>query len=237
MSRQASLTSQAYRMIREDLLVCRLAPGDKLNIKELAGTLGVSLGAVREALSRLTSEGFVTEDAGRGFRAAPITVSELVDLVRVRTNIEGQCLRRSIEIGGPGWESEVVATNHRLTRTPIVLPGSAARLNDEYAAAHADFHAALSAGCDSPWLLRLRNWLYAQSERYRYLTVPLARDERDLCGEHLKLMQAALDRDADLAVALLEEHLGKTAKILLAQGSAAISSPTASLCARRPAEG
>ena len=144
-------------------------------------------------------------------------------------------MRRSIEIGGLGWESEVVASNHRLNRTPIVLAGSATRLNDDYASAHADFHAASSARCDSPWLLRMRNWPHAQSERYRYPTVPLARDERDLAGEHIKLMQAALDRNADLAVTLLAEHLGKTAKILLAQGSPALARPTASLAARRSA--
>jgi DNA-binding GntR family transcriptional regulator len=217
MSRQASLTTRAYQMIREDLLTCRLAPGDKLSIKDISAALGVSLGAVREALARLTSEGFVTADSRRGFRATPITVSELVDLVRVRANIEGQCLRRSIEIGGLGWESEVVATNHRLSKTPILPAGSAIRLNDDYAAAHAAFHAALTSACDSPWLLRLRDWLYAQSERYRYLTVPLGRQQRDLVQEHQDLMTAALARDAERATALLEAHLGKTARILLDQ--------------------
>ena len=80
----ASLTQRAYRNLREDLLTCRHAPGSRLNIKEIAEGLGVSLGAAREALSRLTSEGFVVSEDRRGFRAAPIAREDLRDLVDFR---------------------------------------------------------------------------------------------------------------------------------------------------------
>src|SRR3546814_13242605 len=86
MTREYSLTERAYKRLRDDLLTCRLAPGDKLNIKEISETLGVSLGAIREALSRLTSEGFVIADERRGFRASPISVEELRDLALGRAS-------------------------------------------------------------------------------------------------------------------------------------------------------
>lgn len=216
----ASLTQRAYRNLREDLLTCRHAPGSRLNIKEIAEGLGVSLGAAREALSRLTSEGFVVSEDRRGFRAAPISSEDLRDLVRVRASIEGQCLRRAIAVGGLDWESAIVAASHRLSKTPAVLPGHEMRLNEDYAAAHAAFHAALVSACDSIWLGRIRDLLYAQSERYRYLAVPLARHARDLVHEHVSLAEAALARDADRAVALLEEHLGRTAAALFAASPA-----------------
>ena len=215
MARSSSLTERAYRQLREDLLTCRHAPGDRLNIKEISDALGVSLGAVREALSRLTSEGFVVAEDRRGFRAAPISVAELRDLVAVRANIEGQCLRRSIEVGGLDWESEIVATCHRLCRTPSVRDPAEPQLSEAFATAHDAFHAALVSACDSIWLGRMRSLLYAQSERYRHLTVPLAKQERDLVKEHRDLADAALARDADRAVALLGEHLARTANILI----------------------
>ncbi|MDB5737096.1 MAG: GntR family transcriptional regulator [Sphingomonas bacterium] len=216
----SSLTQRAYLQLREDLLTCRHAPGVRLNIKEIAEALGVSLGAVREALSRLTSEGFVESEDRRGYRAAPISGADLRDLVRVRANIEGQCLRRAIEIGGLDWESAVVSASHRLSKTPAIMPDHPERLNDAYAVAHAAFHAALVSACDSIWLSRMRDMLYAQSERYRYLAVPLARLARDLVHEHGELTQAALARDADKAVALLEAHLGRTANTLLEANAA-----------------
>jgi DNA-binding GntR family transcriptional regulator len=222
MKGKISLTERAYQQLREDLLTCRLAPGDKINIKDIADRLEFSLGAVREALSRLTSEGFVIADNSRGFRVTPISIEELTDLVAVRTEIEGQCLRRAIACGGLDWESAIVSSAHRLARTPVNVEGQS-RLNDDYAKAHSAFHAALVSACDSPWLLRMRNWLYAQSERYRYLTVPLARRERDIGEEHRQQVEAALARDADRAVFLLEAHLSATARILIDREPATIN--------------
>lgn len=214
MTKKLSLTERAYRQLRDDLLTCRLVPGAKINIKDITERQGFSLGAVREALSRLTSEGFVTQDDVRGFRVTPISIADLHDLVSVRSDIEGQCLRRAIAKGGLDWEAAIVSAAHRLSKTPTRDPQEAARLNEDYADAHAAFHHALVAACDSPWLLRMRDWLYAQSERYRYLTVPLAHGHRDLVHEHAQIVDAALARDADRAVSLLTDHLTTTARLL-----------------------
>ncbi|WP_449472806.1 GntR family transcriptional regulator [Sphingobium chungangianum] len=215
MTRKLSLTERAYRQLRDDLLTCRLVPGAKINIKDITETQGFSLGAVREALSRLTSEGFVTQDDARGFRVTPISIADLIDLVGVRRDIEGQCLRRAIEKGGLDWETSIVSAAHRLSKTPMRDRQEATRLNEDYADAHAAFHQALVAACDSPWLLKMRDWLYAQSERYRYLTVPLAHRDRDLVHEHAQIVDAALARDAERAVALLTDHLIATARVLI----------------------
>lgn len=215
MSKKLSLTESAYRQLRDDLLACRLVPGEKINIKDIADSRGFSLGAVREALARLTSEGFVTLDESRGFRVAPISLDDLADLVALRSDIEGQCLRRAIRHGGLDWESQIVSAAHRLSKTPPGDPADPMRLNEDYAMAHSAFHQALVAACESPWLLRMRAWLYDQSERYRYLTVPLSNAERDLTREHAAIVEAALARDADTAVSLLSDHLMATARLLI----------------------
>ena len=62
----ANLTQAAYEGLRADLLACRIPPGKKLKIQELCDRLSVSLGAIREALSRLTSEGLVVAEPQRG---------------------------------------------------------------------------------------------------------------------------------------------------------------------------
>ena len=55
--KSSSLTAEAYAKIRAEILSCRLAPAQKLIITDVCDSYGFSLGAVREALSRLTSEG------------------------------------------------------------------------------------------------------------------------------------------------------------------------------------
>lgn len=213
----SSLTQDAYERLRADLLACRLQPGARLKIGELCQTLSVSLSAVREALSRLTSEGLVVAEPQRGFRVAPISAEELRDLTQVRAQIEGMCLDRAIAVGDVGWESRLVAAFHRLSRTPEREPEDPQRMNEAWSAAHAAYHEALVGACDSPWLLRLRGMLYAQSERYRRLSVPLAEVARDLNREHQEIMEAALARDAGRAKALMTRHLELTTRVLLEQ--------------------
>ena len=217
MARDSSqnLTQSAYEGLRADLLACRIKPGSRLKIQELCDLFSVSLGAVREALSRLTSEGLVVAEPQRGFRAAPISVAELRDLTMVRIEIEQLCLRRAIAVGTVDWEVRLVAAFHRLSRTPERAPADPMRADDEWADAHAAFHAALVDGADSPWLLRLHAQLYAQSERYRRLSIPLSTEQRDVTKEHQDILDAALNRDAERAVALLARHLALTSEILL----------------------
>jgi len=213
----ASLTQNAYERLRADLLACRLRPGARLIINELCQSLAVSLSAVREALSRLTSEGLVVAEPQRGFRVAPISAEELRDLTGVRTQIEGLCLDRAIAVGDVGWESQLVAAFHRLSRTPEREPDDPERMNEAWSVAHATYHRALVGACDSPWLLRLRETLYAQSERYRRLSVPLAEVTRDLNREHQDIMEAALAHDAERAKTFMTEHLELTTRALLEQ--------------------
>ena len=213
----SSLTQDAYERLRADLLACRLRPGARLKINELCQALSVSLSAVREALARLTAEGLVVAEPQRGFRVAPISADELRDLTSVRAQIEGLCLERAIAMGDVGWESQLVAAFHRLSRTPEREPEDLERMGEAWSAAHAAYHEALVAACDSPWLLRLRAILYAQSERYRRLSVPLAEIARDLNREHQDLMEAALARDTGRTRALMAQHVELTTRVLLEQ--------------------
>lgn len=215
MAPKSSLTQEAYERLRADLLACRLKPGERLRINDLCKHLSVSLGAVREALSRLTSEGLVSAEPQRGFRAAPISATELKDLTMVRTEIDGLCLRRAIAAGDVAWEGRIVASYHQLSRTPYHAPDDPQRLSDEFSRVHANFHEELVSACDSRWLRRLRGMLFAQSERYRGLSVPLARFDRDRNREHRELMEAVLARDADTAVASMKAHVETTLRILL----------------------
>ena len=211
----ANMTQGAYEGLRADLLACRILPGTKLKIQELCNRFSVSLGAVREALSRLTSEGLVVAEPQRGFRVAPISAADLADLTMVRVEIDSLCLRRAISHGDVSWEARLVAAAHRLSRTPERTPDDPARTNEDWAEAHSAFHLALVDGCGSPWLLHLHALLYAQSERYRRLSMPFATSGRNVDAEHQAIVAATLARDAETAVRLLAAHLEATERILL----------------------
>jgi DNA-binding FadR family transcriptional regulator len=62
----ASLSEKAYQHIRQQVFAGALAPGDRLVNRTLAKQLGTSFIPVREAISRLASEGLVQQVAGAG---------------------------------------------------------------------------------------------------------------------------------------------------------------------------
>ena len=203
----STLTNAAYEQLREEILTCRAVPGQRMNIGEWSTHLEVSPGAVREALSRLTAEGLVVAEPQRGFRVVAVSADDLRQLTDARVTVEEIVVRRSIARGDVAWETRVVAANHGLSRTPM-------RERDAWVLAHAELHEAIVAACDNPYLLEVRRGLYAKSERYRQLSVPLARSKRDVAGEHRAITEAVIERDAVRAASLLIGHIEETTRIL-----------------------
>jgi DNA-binding GntR family transcriptional regulator len=70
--------------------------------------------------------------------------------------------------------------------------------------------------CDSPILRDICRSLYDASEFYRRWTYSVPGAVRDIPGEHRALMEAALARDTERAVALLTEHFERTTRTVLA---------------------
>jgi DNA-binding GntR family transcriptional regulator len=205
-----TLTSAVCEKLRKDILSARLAPGQKLNVAHLSKGFGVSFAAIREALSRLVADGLVQASDQRGFRVSPVSIADLEDVTRTRIDIEGLALRRSIERGGADWLAAVERAFASLLAVPYRDPTDPKVHNEAWLIHHRVFHRTLVSVCESPWLLRFRDTLYEQSERYRQLSIPLDAGLRDVDAEHRLIVEAVLRRDADTAVAALAAHFSRT---------------------------
>lgn len=202
-------------LIRAEILDGQLPAGAKLNIGALQKRFDVSLGAIREALSRLSAEGMVIAESQRGYRVSPVSSEEMMDLTTTRIEVESLCLAKAMQLGDVEWETRIVAAAHRMERLEEVPSDPQARVTPVWADSHREFHEALVSACPSLWLMRLRRILHEQSERYRRLSVPLETDHRDVRGEHRRIMAAVLARDEDAALQALKLHFLSTAEIIL----------------------
>ncbi|BDI06040.1 GntR family transcriptional regulator [Sphaerotilus microaerophilus] len=211
-----SLTTMAFERLRSDILLGELKPDERLRIQGLSERYSVGATAIREALSRLVTDGLVESEDQRGFCVAPVSREELQDLTATRVAVEQIALRGAIAHGGVDWESHLLSSFHRLLRAPLPLNPSDAL---QWSQVHRQFHESLLAGCGSTWTLRLCRLLYDKSERYRNLadraTTP---HSRDTVTEHRQLMDAAMARDAERACELLSEHFWETTQIILKAG-------------------
>jgi DNA-binding GntR family transcriptional regulator len=83
-----TLTEQVYQALRRRLGDGGVAPGTFLREPELSEAMGVSRTPIREALSRLVSEGFVERIPHRGFRTPEHSIDTLVHLYPVLVALE-----------------------------------------------------------------------------------------------------------------------------------------------------
>ena len=205
-----------YQRLRQDILGGRLVPGERLKFPELSRRYETSVGAAREALTRLVADGFVRTQSNLGFRVMPLSHEDLAELTYARLEIESLVLRLSVRDGDMDWESAAVAAHHRLKRTQFLAQDGAAHPTDAWSAAHAAFHTALLAGCRNHRLLATATGLREEAELYLQWSISSGREpDRDVTGEHQALLDAAVARDADRAAELLRDHIAHTAQLLI----------------------
>jgi len=197
--------------LRHDIVTNAFAPVAKLKFADLTARYGVGVGTLREALSHLVSEGFVTLDVGRGYRVAPVSLADLDDVVSLYAEFETRALADSIRHGDDDWEARVVASGHRLVLIHALPWEERMKRHGEWVSRHRDFHGRLVECCRSRWLLRLRAVLFDQLDRYRFLSKMHRSDGMDKGNEHRRIMEHALARDVDGACRLMEQHIRETA--------------------------
>lgn len=208
-----TLATTVTGQLRAAIISGEMAPGTKINIHRLRDQLGVSLSPLREALSRLFSEGFLTFQDNRGYRVAPVSESDLRQISLLRVKLETVALREAIERGDAKWEQAVMLRLEELQG----LPYDPKDLHsvEQYETAHRNFHVDLISACNMPLLLQFSLTLHRLSDRYRRIFTTASYLTSHRRGEHIELAMATVERRKNEAVALLKRHIEKTSTQIL----------------------
>jgi DNA-binding GntR family transcriptional regulator len=110
--RRSVLSDDIYLLIRKMIFNYEILPGAKVNIDALAKQLEVSQTPVREALSRLESDGLIVKEPLKGFRATDLlTIQELDNLFKFRLLIEpfaaAEAAKKIDETGKKALKAEI----------------------------------------------------------------------------------------------------------------------------------
>ena len=224
--RAATRAAAVHERIRDDILGGRLRPGERLKFQVVCERYQTSVGAAREALTRLVSEGLVRTQPNLGYTVTPLSLEELADLTEARVDLECLALRRAIEHGDRRWEAAAIAAHHVLATTPFTSEAEPDRPTDEWARVHTEFHFALIAGCPNRRILQMACSLREEASLYQLWSVSFRREpQRDGAAEHRAILEATVAKDADKAVDLLREHIQHTSQLLQADGVHDLGSP------------
>lgn len=196
------------KQIRDEILSGAFQPGAKLHVRDLSDRLGLSISPIREALNQLAAQGIVQHSAQRGFTAPSADLDDLADLTLARTALNEATVRDAVLHGDAEWEEGILLAHHRLSRTDRTESAA------DWEALHRRFHMAIVEGCRSQRLVNYCSQLFEMADWYRVISRLSASSPRKVEDEHQAIMRAALSRDADETVRLLNEHVECTDKLV-----------------------
>ena len=211
-----SKASEALRRIRADIVAGALKPDQKLSFKYLVSRYGVGTSPLREALCQLAGQGLVDLESQRGFRVAPVSKADLMDVISMRRHAEIYAMGLSIEHGDDLWRWNLQAAT-------AIFSGVAAKAGDQrpiderWEEIHRSFHFALIGACDSPTLLRFCKQIYHRFDRYRRIAIPAQSFMAGSAMDHVEITKAALNGEGPRAQSLLLRHIDDIAEVVVAR--------------------
>ncbi|MCX5126319.1 GntR family transcriptional regulator [Streptomyces sp. NPDC002812] len=204
LERPGPLRDRVYGALLELITTRALQPGQHLVESELAGHLGVSRQPVREALQRLSTEGWVDLRPAQGAFVHEPTEEEADQLLTVRTLLEAEAARLAAAHAG----AEAVAALEELC-----AQGERAVAADDVdtaVATNARLHAKIMELAGNAVLAELAAQV---DRRVRWYYTPVARQRgHQSWVEHRELIAAIADRDGEAATAIMRAHTEHTRK-------------------------
>ncbi|WP_328729422.1 GntR family transcriptional regulator [Falsiroseomonas algicola] len=224
----------AYRRLRADVLLGRLAPGRKLGLDGLRSIYDAGVGTLREALNRLATEGLVVAEGQRGFTVAPVSAEDFREIADLRLLLERHAIRLSFAAGDLDWEGRVVGAHHKLAALERKLLAGEAADTALWKRYDREFHHALIEACGSGVLLETYAAAYDRYLRYQMVAVVFR--GAVAADQHAALLGCALARDAARAGEVLEAHIaGCVDQVLRSRALAPIAFEARSVPATPPA--
>lgn len=190
--------------LRGAILRGDLKPGQKVNLDRLRDEYGVSLSPLREAISRLAVDGLVKTQDQRGSTISPLTSSEILEIGRLRREVDVLALRTAMVRGGTAWQADVRKMAVELHAASQAE--DAEHFEELWSIAHTNFHKALVDGSQMPMLIAFCMNLHDLHDRYRrQLSAPNA-PFSEVWREHAQIASYAVSGDADAATLALQTH-------------------------------
>jgi DNA-binding GntR family transcriptional regulator len=203
-----SLTKLLVEKLKEAIVEGKLAPGEPLAEAQLAASLKVGPAALREALRKLESQGFVTFRPDNEVVVSKPSREEIEDHYAIAGALEGLAARLAVERAQPG-EVERLRELHQALK-------EACQKRDvvRYFDARTEFHRLIADIARNERLYRLIEQLRQDLQKTRALSLRLPQRLDYSMREHDQILDAFVKRNPDLAAAAMARHLNNQVEFL-----------------------
>jgi DNA-binding GntR family transcriptional regulator len=206
-SRPAAASDATRKIVRTTTVeLVTTAIRQRILSGDLADELGVSRVPIREAITRLTGEGLLTNVPHKGAYVAELSIEEVQETFEIRLRLEPWLFSQAIP---HITEGEIARAENLVTEMDGAESGMWGQLNWR-------FHETLYVPAHRDITLQMLRVLHDRSDRYfrfQVKQVPIRQQSHD---EHMAMVAACRKRDAKLGAKLLEQHVKIAAQQIVA---------------------
>lgn len=194
-------SAELEEVIEEDIVLGRLAPGDRLDEASLSIRFVVSRTPIREALIQLASSGLVQLRPRRGAVVTEVGPQRLYEMFEVMAELESMCVRLAARRMSTEERSAFLAA-HEACR-----PAAESRDSDAYFHLNETFHQCIYDGSHNGFLAEQARALQRRLRPYRRLQLRAANRVANSFAEHERIVAAMMSGDSELAARELYHHV------------------------------
>jgi DNA-binding GntR family transcriptional regulator len=197
--------------LRDGILSGQYVPGTRLDQKQLAADLGVSLIPVREGLRQLEAEGLVRIEPRRGAFVAERSAKDVRSISLIRERLE----ELATQLAVPHLTDETLRRldefnqqmEHAMQNQDMV----------HFLELNRQFHFTIYDTSEQPLLVQIISGLWDRFRLYRNRTTFISQNARRSLEEHREIYQALVARDVLTAGWLIREHVRRAAATIAAK--------------------
>jgi DNA-binding GntR family transcriptional regulator len=196
-----TISTRIYKELATQIISGKLAPGRKLEEKQLAAQFGASRTPIREALRELAARGFIELIPRRGGVVTRISLDQLVDMLEAECEVEALCARLAAQRMTALEKSEIESVYAKMgTIRPEQNHGAYLELNQE-------FHTRICAGAHNATIGAMTRELRDRLAPFRQSQAQTVEERitRSM-QEHKEIVGAILAGNAEEAYETMRRH-------------------------------
>jgi DNA-binding GntR family transcriptional regulator len=196
------MAEQAYRQLRDRLIMLEIRPGEAINDGALATEFGIGRTPVREALKRLEGDRLVVSYARRGTFATNVDITELADVSDIRERLEPLAAERAAKLATPAMRAELLGVAAAIADMDTAVSNQRELMRYDIRVHRLIYAAAANPHLEDV-LIRYDNL----ATRIWCLVLDKIPSVAGHIAEHIELLEAIAGGDDQLAGSLALEHV------------------------------
>ncbi|MCW1970632.1 MAG: GntR family transcriptional regulator [Anaerolineae bacterium] len=196
-----SETDESYSRLHQAIMKGQLLPNERLVELDLAQKFDVGRAAVRAAIARLAQEGLVGREPNRGAWVRAISEHEAIELYEARAVLEGLAAHKAAQLANAQDIADLRAIHSKMQS--CFADEDLLQISE----LNAQLHAKILAIANHQAVTQLIQRLKAQQVRFQYRTILVPGRARQSLEEHLAIVDAIAQHDANAAEQAMRSHI------------------------------